>query len=47
VDSTKLGFPSISIVDDGAPADATSERLISEQPTGTGSGSSGEGSNHA
>src|SRR6476659_11103329 len=47
MDSTKLGFPSISIVDDGAPADATSERLISEQPGGNGSGPGGEGNNHA
>jgi thioredoxin reductase (NADPH) len=36
VDTSKLGFPSISIVDDGAPADATSERLVSQQPSGNG-----------
>ena len=27
VDLTKLGFPSISIVDDGAPADQADERM--------------------
>jgi hypothetical protein len=27
VDLTKLGFPSIAIVDDGAPADSTHERV--------------------
>ena len=31
MDNTKLGFPSISIVDDGAPADATSERRDSPE----------------
>ena len=47
MDSTKLGFPSISIVDDGAPADATSERLVSEQPSSNGNGPDGSGNNHA
>jgi thioredoxin reductase (NADPH) len=37
MDTTKLGFPSISIVDDGAPADSTSERLTPQQSGGNGS----------
>jgi len=48
MDSTKLGFPSISIVDDGAPADATSERLVSQQPGGNGtSADTDDKDNHA
>src|SRR3990170_4254686 len=46
MDLSKLGFPSISIVDDGAPADATSERLAGQQPGGNGAQPDG-GSNHA
>jgi thioredoxin reductase (NADPH) len=39
---TKLGFPSISIVDDGAPADQTDERMTVPLKTG-GQGGNGEG----
>jgi thioredoxin reductase (NADPH) len=39
---TKLGFPSISIVDDGAPADQTDERMTVPLKTG-GQGGSSEG----
>jgi thioredoxin reductase (NADPH) len=42
MDSTKLGFPSISIVDDGAPADQTSEAPTISRPAG-GDGTSGDG----
>ena len=34
MDSTKLGFPSLTIVDDGAPADARSEKLATPQKIG-------------
>ena len=48
MDASKLGFPSISIVDDGAPADATSERLVSQQPGGNGtSADTDDKDNHA
>src|SRR3990172_5735545 len=43
VDTSKLGFPSISIVDDGAPADATSERLAGQGPGGNGTQPGGAG----
>ncbi len=36
MDNTKLGFPSISIVDDGAPAEAASERLTPQKSGGNG-----------
>jgi len=34
MDTSKLGFPSISIVDDGAPADGADERLVATRPSG-------------
>ena len=44
MDVTKLGFPSISIVDDGAPADETDERLAVSRPAGgAGALASGHG----
>ncbi len=43
MDSTKLGFPSISIVDDGAPADATSEKLATPQKIGGNGAQPGKG----
>ncbi|HYI22254.1 MAG TPA: thioredoxin-disulfide reductase [Candidatus Limnocylindrales bacterium] len=46
MDNTKLGFPSISIVDDGAPADATSERLTPLKSGGNGAQPEG-GNNHS
>ena len=46
MDASKLGFPSISIVDDGAPADATSERLAGQIQGGNGTQPGGPG-NHA
>ena len=42
MDLTKLGFPSISIVDDGAPADQTDERATAPLKTG-GNGAHAEG----
>src|SRR3954463_14477918 len=42
VDLTKLGFPSISIVDDGAPADQTDERMTLPLKTG-GNGTQPDG----
>ena len=43
MDASKLGFPSISIVYDGAPADATSERLAGQGPGGNGTQPGGAG----
>ncbi len=42
MDPTKLGFPSISIVDDGAPADATDEHVAPRRAAG-GDGEAGDG----
>jgi thioredoxin reductase (NADPH) len=47
VDLTKLGFPSISIVDDGAPADLTDERLTVPLKTGGNGSQPGGGRNHS
>jgi thioredoxin reductase (NADPH) len=44
MDSTKLGFPSIKMVDDGAPADSTAERLRSQ---GSNNGTEPQGGNHS
>ena len=47
MDVTKLGFPSISIVDDGAPADLTSEHTpVPLKSAGNGTAPEGHG-NHA
>jgi thioredoxin reductase (NADPH) len=46
VDLTKLGFPSISIVDDGAPADQADERVVPRKQGGNGAGGEG-GERHA
>jgi thioredoxin reductase (NADPH) len=46
VDMTKLGFPSISIVDDGAPADQADEHVVPIKRGGNGSGGEG-GDSHA
>jgi thioredoxin reductase (NADPH) len=43
MDSTKLGFPSLTIVDDGAPADATSEKLATPQKIGGNGAQPGRG----
>jgi len=45
MDTSKLGFPSISIVDDGAPADATDERRTTDLPAG-GNGLAQGGDRH-
>jgi thioredoxin reductase (NADPH) len=46
VDLTKLGFPSISIVDDGAPADQTDERMTMPLKGGANGGSPERDPNH-
>jgi thioredoxin reductase (NADPH) len=46
VDVTKLGFPSISIVDDGAPADSTDEHApVPLKSAGNGAATEGHGNN--
>jgi thioredoxin reductase (NADPH) len=46
VDLSKLGFPSISIVDDGAPADLTDERMTVPLKGGANGASPEGGPNH-
>ena len=46
MERSNLGLPSLTIVDDGAPADGAAERLPATQHGGNGSTSSG-GNNHA
>jgi len=46
VDLTKLGFPAISIVDDGAPADLTDERTTIPLKTGANGSQSEGGANY-
>jgi len=46
VDLTKLGFPSISIVDDGAPADQTDERMTVPLKGGANGAQPEGGPNH-
>ena len=46
MDLTKLGFPSISIVDDGAPADQADERMVVPLKQGGNGSQPDNGSNH-
>ena len=47
MDQSKLGFPSITIVDDGAPADATAERPATLQRSGGNGVTPAEGGRHS
>ena len=47
MDQSKLGFPSIAIVDDGAPADATAERPATLRRSGGNGVTAAEGGRHS